>query len=227
MVFAGRLEEMFLRPVGEHGGGQGGRGAVVAKEGGTPRRGLSFEGEQLELGVQGTDITIPIGPRRPDRLLFHVLEPDPRPAAAHPIDPGAPGGRTAPDKRLNRMTKLLIWRDEWSLGIDALDADHRALVGTLIDISLRFCPQAALPPDLPGDARAPVTPVSTAAASADLIAGLVAFGVKVQAHFRREEAFMRAIRYAQTEQHATEHVVLMTQFDAMLSDWRGRAITVR
>jgi hemerythrin len=124
------------------------------------------------------------------------------------------------------MTKLLIWRNEWSLGIDALDADHRALVGTLIDISLRFCHQAALPADLPGRAKAPVTPVSSGAPAADLIEALVGFGVKAQAHFRREEAFMRAIHYAQSEQHAAEHAVLVSQFKAMLRDWRGRAITV-
>ena len=36
---------------------------------------------------------------------------------------------------------------------------------------------------------------------------------------------MRAIRYAQTEENAAEHVVLMTQFNEILRDWRGRGIT--
>jgi len=48
------------------------------------------------------------------------------------------------------MTRLLTWHPEWAIGIDALDRDHRALVGSLNNLCLRFCPQAAVSVSLPG-----------------------------------------------------------------------------
>ncbi len=124
------------------------------------------------------------------------------------------------------MTKLLTWRDEWALGIDALDADHRALIGTVIDICLRFCPQAAIPSGVSAGVAPPRTAGFPGASQRDLVEALVAFGGQVHAHFRREESFMRAIGYARAEQHAAEHVVLMSQFSEMLRNWRALGITV-
>ncbi|HYN76181.1 MAG TPA: hemerythrin domain-containing protein [Lamprocystis sp. (in: g-proteobacteria)] len=119
------------------------------------------------------------------------------------------------------MSRLLVWREEWSLGIDALDADHRALFGTLIDISLRFCPQAAGPATVRGITRAPETAACAGSPAADLVDSLTAFGAQFRAHIRREEAFMRAIHYPQLAAHAAKHAVLLTQFSEMLSDWRA------
>lgn len=115
------------------------------------------------------------------------------------------------------MTKLLTWRKEWLLGIGVLDADHRALVEALTDISLRFCPQAVAPVPFPGR----VTVVGAGLADA-----LAAFGEKVRAHCRREEAFMRAIDYDRWSEHAELHVILMAKFDAMVRDYRVQGAQV-
>lgn len=120
----------------------------------------------------------------------------------------------------------MTWRDEWCLGIDVLDADHRALIGHLIDISLRFCPQAAMPMGIHGGIRIPGGSVFAGSGPADLVGALAAFGEKVRAHFRREEAFMRAIDYPQAAEHEAEHVALMTEFGSMLREWRAHGITV-
>jgi len=122
------------------------------------------------------------------------------------------------------MSKLLTWRTEWSLGIGALDADHRALVEALIDISLRYCPQAAAPVAFPRGVPAPGRDAGTGRSG--LAEALAAFGDKVRAHCRREEAFMRAIDYARRGEHEALHVALMEKFDAMVSDCRARGIHV-
>ncbi|WP_295456585.1 hemerythrin domain-containing protein [uncultured Thiodictyon sp.] len=120
------------------------------------------------------------------------------------------------------MTRLLAWCNEWSLGIDALDEDHRALVEALTDISLRYCPQASA---LVRGARA-TAGVSGAGAPVSLVEALSGFGEKLRVHCRREDAFLRAIEYTEREQHETQHVALMATFDSLVQDYRGRAIQV-
>ena len=117
------------------------------------------------------------------------------------------------------MTILLAWRNEWSLGIDALDDDHRALVEALTDISLRYCPQASA---LVRGARA----VGGAPAQATLVEALSDFGQKLRVHCRRETAFLRAIDYTEREEHEAQHVVFMDSFDSLVQDYRGRQIQV-
>jgi hemerythrin len=133
---------------------------------------------------------------------------------------------TAPRKNENCMTKLLTWRDEWSLGIDTLDTDHRDLVGNLVDICLRFCPLAANPAGLPAGLAAPGASVFGGSDQGDLIESLAAFGAKFHAHCRREESFMRAIHYPRVAEHAAEHLALMTDFSEILRDWRSRGLQV-
>ena len=122
------------------------------------------------------------------------------------------------------MSKLLTWRNEWSLGIGALDADHRALIEALIDISLRYCPQATAPVAFPRGVPAPGT--GEGSGPTGLAEALVAFGDKVRAHCRREEAFMRAIDYERRGEHEVLHVALMARFDAMVHDCRVRGVQV-
>ncbi|WP_295393541.1 hemerythrin domain-containing protein [uncultured Thiodictyon sp.] len=117
------------------------------------------------------------------------------------------------------MTILLAWRNEWSLGIDALDDDHRALVESLTDICLRYCPQASVLAPLGGALRG-------APARLSLVDALSDFGDKVRMHCRREEAFLRAIGYHESAEHEAQHAALMVQFDAMLSDYRARGVQV-
>lgn len=105
------------------------------------------------------------------------------------------------------MSARLTWRNEWSLGIDVLDADHRSLVEALFDISLRYCPQA-----MPPAARS----AATGAVATRLAAALNAFRDKARCHFRREEAFMRAIDYERCEEHEAAHAALLAGLDAMV-----------
>ena len=123
------------------------------------------------------------------------------------------------------INKLLVWRDEWSLGIGVLDADHRVLINNLIDISLRFCPQAA-PLAAPLGGRGPGPAADTRSGPRDLIEALIDFGNKVRIHCRREETFMRAIGYAGADAHAVEHVGLLARFDALVWEWRSQQVRV-
>ncbi len=109
------------------------------------------------------------------------------------------------------MPKLLIWRPEWSLGIDVLDKDHRALIDQLADICIRFCPEASHARS--GDANA-------------LIDALAALGASMRAHFQREEALMRSFGYDAIGNHQSEHALLMAEFTAMLRDWRAAGLHV-
>ncbi|MBK1723644.1 bacteriohemerythrin [Thiocystis violacea] len=109
------------------------------------------------------------------------------------------------------MPKLLTWREEWSLHIEALDRDHRALIEQLGDICIRFCPQASR--GRSGDANA-------------LINALTALGEAMREHFQREEDFMRAFDYDGVGEHRSEHAILMAEYTAMLRDWRAEGLHV-
>ncbi len=109
------------------------------------------------------------------------------------------------------MAKLLTWREDWSLSIDALDADHRALIERLGDICLRFCPEAS---------HAPVSDVS------GLLDALTELGQQMREHFRREEAFMREIGYERLGEHMNEHAMLMAEYTEMLRDWRESGVLI-
>ena len=109
------------------------------------------------------------------------------------------------------MTKLLTWHDEWSLDIELLDQDHRALIEQLADICLRFCPEASH--GRSGDANA-------------LLDALARLGESMRAHFQREEAFMRSFDYECIGEHQCEHAVLMAEFTALLREWREEGLTV-
>ena len=125
------------------------------------------------------------------------------------------------------MTKLLTWREEWSLGIEPLDRDHRALIERMGDLCVRHCPELADP----RTARSQGTPMLSAFArsgghSTGLLADLADLGERMRAHFRREEAFMRAIRYERSGAHEGEHAILMAEYTEMLRGWQERGLRV-
>lgn len=125
------------------------------------------------------------------------------------------------------MTKLLTWRNEWSLGIDTLDRDHRALIERMGDLCVRYCPQLF-------DPRAQTFAGSRILASFDLpgqqstglLADLQALGEQMRAHMRREEAFMRAIGYERLAEHQGEHAILMAEYREMLRGWQDSGLQV-
>jgi hemerythrin len=125
------------------------------------------------------------------------------------------------------MTKLLTWRDEWSLGIEPLDRDHRALIERMGDLCVRYCPELTDP----RVRRYPGLRLLGAFARPGeelpgLLSDLTDLGERMRAHFRREESFMRAIGYERRAEHEGEHAILMAEYSEMLRGWRERQLAV-
>ncbi len=125
------------------------------------------------------------------------------------------------------MTKLLTWREEWSLGIDPLDRDHRALIERMGDLCVRYCPELA-DPRIKGclSSRLLGAFARPGTESPGLLADLADLGERMRAHFRREEAFMSAIGYPRRERHEGDHALLMAEYTEMLRSWQEQGIAV-
>ena len=79
---------------------------------------------------------------------------------------------------------LLEWKDSFSIGVTALDADHRRLVELINELHA----------------------AREARRTGDVIAGILAdLAVHVRDHFGREEALMARIGYADLEEHRQSH----------------------
>ncbi|MBK1707728.1 bacteriohemerythrin [Marichromatium gracile] len=109
------------------------------------------------------------------------------------------------------MSKLPRWREDWSLNIDVIDQEHRALIERLADLCLRFCPEAT--PTRSGEAHA-------------LIEALAELGEQARAHFQHEERFMRAIGFDELPEHQREHALMMAEYTALLREWRAEGVEV-
>ena len=83
--------------------------------------------------------------------------------------------------------EFLRWRDEWSLEVEELDGDHRQLAAILNEVA-----------ELCGISESPDPPTGAAGRKPDpakVLACLKKLDVHVREHFRREEAFMKAIDF--------------------------------
>lgn len=119
------------------------------------------------------------------------------------------------------MTKLLTWREEWSLGIEPLDRDHRALIERMGDLCVRYGPELAGPrTSRSQDAVIRSAFARLGGASAGLLSDLADLGERMRVHFKREVAFMRAIRYERSGHHEGEHAILMAEYAEMLRRWQ-------
>ncbi|HSN51318.1 MAG TPA: bacteriohemerythrin [Woeseiaceae bacterium] len=83
---------------------------------------------------------------------------------------------------------LIEWNDEFNLGIEEIDSEHRALVALINALH---------------DA------MSAGAGRADIVEGMSQIHALVAAHFAREEAFMREARYMAYAEHKEDHEVLL------------------
>ncbi len=83
---------------------------------------------------------------------------------------------------------LIEWKDEFNLGIEEVDSEHRtlvALINALHDAML------------------------AGAGRADVVEGISEIYALVSAHFEREETLMREMRYMAFAEHKEDHEVLL------------------
>ena len=95
---------------------------------------------------------------------------------------------------------LIEWNSEFSLGIEEIDSEHRALVA-LIN-ALHETMAAGAGPD-------------------DIIEGISGICTLVAAHFAREEVFMRETRYMAYAEHKEDHEVLLDDLREILDEVRS------
>jgi hemerythrin len=118
--------------------------------------------------------------------------------------PAAPR-EARPSRMLARPVEtLLVWRDEWGMGIPALDADHRRLV-TLVNALLASRPRTGQDLGGAGDDRDPDT------GDSELLARFEALLDHLRHHFEREEAIMLSIDYDDFQTHKCEHSLQLAE----------------
>ncbi|WP_280818855.1 hemerythrin domain-containing protein [Thiorhodococcus minor] len=105
------------------------------------------------------------------------------------------------------MPKSTTWRQEWSLGVPALDAEHCALLAQLDQIARRYSPD---------------TSADRKDAEPALICALTDLGEAVRSHFRRTTERMAAIGYDGIERCHAENALLMAEYAELLRAWRSQ-----
>jgi hemerythrin-like metal-binding protein len=86
-----------------------------------------------------------------------------------------------------------VWHDNWLIGIDELDADHKEIV--------RLINRLADPSE-----KIPV------------LQRLENLAAHMRAHFEREERFLDRIQYPERTAHANEHIMEMAEFTLLKRD---------
>ncbi|UHD16271.1 bacteriohemerythrin [Thiocapsa bogorovii] len=129
---------------------------------------------------------------------------------------------TQPSSMLERPVQTpLVWRDEWCMGIPALDADHRRLV-ILVNALLASRPRSDQTSGGTGDDREPDT------AESEPLARFEALLDHLRHHFEREEALMLSIDYDDFQTHKCEHslqLAELTELRRQVSRERGGAFS--
>lgn len=122
----------------------------------------------------------------------------------------------------------ISWQDHWTLNIDPIDEEHRALVAGLNRLAERFLPPlGAETADKPGGGGdlTPAEAKEAAARHQALIAALEVLADQAREHFRHEEALMRAIDYPELAAHRSEHALLMAEYVELVRDLERQATT--
>ena len=120
-----------------------------------------------------------------------------------------------------QMAKTLTWRDEWTLRIDTLDDDHKAIVDLLSDIAQRFAEEPERPVESDeGDGVGG----GGDGGDGDLYAALGRLSAYTREHFRREEEFMRTIDYPGLADHRSEHALHMAELTTQVREFRERGL---
>jgi hemerythrin len=98
---------------------------------------------------------------------------------------------------------LLQWKDQYSVGIDAVDHEHKELITLINRLHDELMSK--------GDA------ISIRAFFGDLFTG-------ISAHFALEERFMREHRYDQLTQHKADHERLLDEIRDIMDDFEDDEI---
>ena len=94
---------------------------------------------------------------------------------------------------------LIEWKDEFNLGIEEVDSEHRTLVALI---------------------NALHETMSAGAGPADVVQGITEIYTLVATHFEREEAFMRETRYMAFAEHKEDHEVLLDDLREIIEQIR-------
>ena len=95
---------------------------------------------------------------------------------------------------------LIEWKDEFDLGIEEVDSEHRALIALINALH---------------DA------MYAGAGRGDIVEGISEIYTLVASHFQREEAFMRETRYMAYAEHKEDHEVLLDDLREILDQVRS------
>ena len=95
---------------------------------------------------------------------------------------------------------LIEWKDEFKLGIDDVDTDHRALIELI---------------------NATHDVVSAGAGPADVVEGVIRIYDLVAVHFADEEAYMRETRYMAYAEHKEDHEILLDDLRDIIDQARS------
>ena len=99
---------------------------------------------------------------------------------------------------------LLKWKDHYSVGVEAVDHEHRELIGLINQLH--------------DELIASGTKLSVEGFFGDLFKG-------ISAHFALEERFMRERGYDQLPQHKGDHERLLDEIRDMMDDFEGSVET--
>jgi hemerythrin len=100
---------------------------------------------------------------------------------------------------------LLQWKDQYSVGIDAVDHEHRELIALINKLHDELMAKGEEPS------------VSVSAFFGDLFTG-------ISAHFALEERFMRERRYDQLAQHKADHERLLDEIRDIMDDFEEHEV---
>lgn len=90
------------------------------------------------------------------------------------------------------MAEFIEWRNEFSLGIESVDREHRGLADALNQI-------------------AALVPIRNTAGVAEAVERLRALYRQTQDHFLHEEGLMEGMQYADLAAHRREHMMLLAE----------------
>ncbi|MEN8132130.1 MAG: bacteriohemerythrin [Pseudomonadota bacterium] len=97
---------------------------------------------------------------------------------------------------------LLVWREEYSTGIEDVDYEHRELIDLINGLYTRL---------------------SKKGSSITVLEFLGEIYARISAHFALEEKIMRERKYDQYEDHKEDHERLLDEIRDIMDDYENRA----